>query len=322
MKDLPRNASWLMAKTLNPGGNGRERAVSVRDDEESGPGVGRSLAESVRNAGMALRDVLPATSDSVEVRLARARTATEQARVAEDQALASAQLAQEKVEAAKRIDLEERARLKEVRQEHAEEVQARVSEARRSAEEQIETLRMAAEREADEQSAQAAEAAAQRVADAQEEAERAKQQAERDLATATEQLAEARRLADEATAAAEAAAKDAHQEATRLSARTRSGAQDRDIVIAEAEKLQQANASATTSVVRKVTRARRPAGRSAPKRSTPSRPPRRGSGRNFGSMSRQELLELARARDITGRSAMSKAELVRALQASNRRRPR
>jgi DNA end-binding protein Ku len=138
---------------------------------------------------------------------------------------------------------------------------------------------------------------------------------------ATEQLAEARRLAEEATAAAEAASESAHQEAQRLSARAKSGADERDIVVAEAEKLQKANASAATAVTRKVTRTRRPANRSTPRKSTSSGSARH-RGPNLTSLSKQELVERARARDIAGRSEMSKAQLVKALRATNGRRGR
>src|SRR5688572_16389235 len=132
VKDLPRNASWLMAKALNPGTDGAtESAGSKLRDIHLGNGVGQSLADTVRSAGATIKDALP-TGNSVELRLQRARAATEQARAAEDQAMKSAELARQKVEEFKRIDQEERARVKAVRKEHAQEVDQRVADARRA----------------------------------------------------------------------------------------------------------------------------------------------------------------------------------------------
>jgi hypothetical protein len=316
VRELPRNASWLLAKALNPVENGANGGLvaSIRD-ESLGNGVGRSLADTVRSAGATLKDAIPVAGNSVELRLQRAHAATERAREAEDQAVRSAEAARQLVDELKQIDRDEQARLQAVRKEHAQEVQERVAEARRDADAQVEAAREAAERAVEKRMAKESEASARRVAEAREEVDRAKAQAERDLAVATEQLEEARRLADEATAAAEAAADDAHQEAERLSARAQSGARERDDVAAEVDKLQRTTASKTQGA-RKRASAPRPSGGSRSRTSASSRQHR---GPDLTNRTKQELLELARVRDVAGRSEMSKAQLVRALRARNGR---
>ena len=80
MKDIPRNASWLLGKAMSPGG-------------ENGAANG-GMVDSVRQAGSSLVAALPG-QDSVDARLARARAATERAQQAEREALEAAQRAQE-----------------------------------------------------------------------------------------------------------------------------------------------------------------------------------------------------------------------------------
>jgi hypothetical protein len=339
VKELPRNASWLLAKALNPIGEAAgEASAAVRSDHGPGNGLGRSLAETVRSAGATLKEALPTPGGSVEMRLERARTATEEAREAEEHALRSAEWARQKVEEVKQVDREEQARIDALRKEHDREVEQRVAEARRAADAQVEAARAAAQRDADKQLAKEYEAAERRIAVVREEANAAKEQAERDLVAATEQLAEARRLADEATAAAQAAAEDARQEADRLSARAKSGARDRDDVVAEAEKLQRAtgstaptrarrspstggrssrsSSSSSRSASTRSSSSRSSSNRSSSRRSSGSRPRR---GADLTNRSKQELVELARKRGVEGRSEMSKAQLVKALRARNGR---
>jgi hypothetical protein len=319
MKELPRNASWLLAKALHPIGEAGGEGGSSRDEHPPGNGIGRSLAETVRSASATIKEALPSPGSSVEVRLERARAATEAAREAEEHALRSAEWARHLVDEVKQVDREERARLDAVRKEQAREVEQRVAEARRAADAQVEAERAAAQRDVDQQLAKEHEATERRIAAIREEANAAKEQAERDLVAATERLADARRLADEATAAAQAAAEDARQEAERLSARAQSGAKDRDDVLAEAEKLQRTAGSTAPSRGRRPAAASRRSTRSPARRSTSSRSTRPHRGADLTNRSKQELVELARKRGVAGRSEMSKAELVKALRARNGR---
>ena len=158
VRDLPRNASWLMAKALNPGGHdaGETKASNGQHDGSSN-GVGRSLADSVRSAGASIKDALPATGSSVELRLDRARSATESAREAEKQALASAEEARVKVDLAKQVDEDERSHLKRDPP-GAFAQRSKVGSPRRSraADEQVEAEACAAEQEAERKFAEGA----------------------------------------------------------------------------------------------------------------------------------------------------------------------
>jgi chromosome segregation ATPase len=303
VKDLPRNASWLLAKALNPGSGNTSGSTQTKKSARKN-GTGYAIADSVRSAGASLKDVLPTTGDSVELRLQRARSATERARDAEHEAMAAAEEAKESVEKAKQTKKEEDSRLRGVREDQDRRVKARVAEARQKADERVEAERVSAEQDAEKTVSKEQAAAEQRIAAARTHAERVKEKADRALADATAQLAEARRLADEAAAAAESAAAEAHQEADRLTAQAQTGANERDGVAAEAEKLQKAAASTATKVARRTT-------------TVPRRSAARGRGRqDLTSLSKQELLELAKAKDVSGRSSMSKTALVKALRAT------
>jgi hypothetical protein len=116
------------------------------------------------------------------------------------------------------------------------------------------------------------------------------------MAEATEQLTEARKLADEAERAAREKAEQAHQEAERLAGEAQGQAREADARIAEAKRVGEkssADASRTAAQVRSA-----------------------GANGDLKERNKEELLDLAAAIDIQGRSRMTKSELVRAIAGS------
>src|SRR5687768_7804532 len=87
VKDLPRNATWLVAKALSPlsssngggnGSNGSSTSTSRMLD---------SATDAMRSTTALVKDALPGDSDSVEVRIKRAHAAADAAREAEERAV-------------------------------------------------------------------------------------------------------------------------------------------------------------------------------------------------------------------------------------------
>jgi hypothetical protein len=128
---------------------------------------------------------------------------------------------------------------------------------------------------------------------AREAAESAQQDAEERLSRATEQLAEARSLADEAARAADEAAASARAQAEQISAEAQRDAAGAGEAVDRAVKLQQRSSRTAAQVARAVD-----------DRSTPGR---------LEEMPKSELVKLASAQGIGGRTTMSKAQLVSAL---------
>ena len=118
------------------------------------------------------------------------------------------------------------------------------------------------------------------------------------LAEATERLAEARRLSDEATQAARAAAEEAHRQAAQL-------ADDAD--------QRRQGADAKVEAAEQVGRQAEQDARRATRRFKHEQP--NGS---LKSQTKPELLDLASGLDIDGRSNMTKAELVDAINRRTR----
>ena len=292
VKELPRNTTWLLSKALTPLETTKDVAGNVTQS------AGTNLADMARQAGASVMDVLP-VGDSIELRLQRARAAAEEAQAAEDQAVREAEEAKGRSDEARQVAERCRAYVREVERQQAQEVEEKVAEARREADARVERARAAAQADADNEVQRAKSEADDRVASARVQAEAARSRAKQTMAEATASLAEARRLAKEATDAAKAAAEEAHRQATQLAADAEHVAKSADERLAEAERVRSRAAGADGSVSRNRT------GRS---RSTEL----------LNGMSRAELLDLAAAEDIKGRSAMSKAELVAALQRSAR----
>src|SRR6478609_3277471 len=122
IKDLPRNASWLLSKALRP--------IEAGTDATKGAGA-HGLVDRSRQARVALREALPGNGDSIELRLARARAAADQARSAEEQALHDAEEAKAAALRAREVADGAKARLREAEKEQAKEVDRQVTEAQR-----------------------------------------------------------------------------------------------------------------------------------------------------------------------------------------------
>ena len=281
VKDMPRNASWLMGKALRFGespspptatGAGRTAARDagrVRARLERAEGCVRSASASVRGA-------LPG-GDSVEARLDRARVAADRAQEAEQDALQAAQKAAELSERAERTAQQEQARIAELEEEQSDAVRRRVEEARARADEVVAKEQHEAELDAHDVLSREREASDARAKEAREAAEAAQADAEQRLSRATEQLAEARpgrrsgqgsqRGAENARAQAEQIAAAAHRDAA--------GADD---AVGRAVKMQQRSSRTAAQVARAVD-----------KKSTPG---------TLRELPKSELVKLASAKDL------------------------
>jgi len=118
------------------------------------------------------------------------------------------------------------------------------------------------------------------------------------VAEATERLAEARQLAEEATRAARAAAEEAHRQAQELADDAEEQAHAADTKVAAAEQLGREAETTAKDTARQL---------------------RTGfTNGDLGAHTKHELLELAAAIDIEGRTTMTKAELVSAIEKASR----
>ncbi len=102
VKEIPRNASWLVGNAVKGVTNGSSNGTAVVD--------------RARQAGDQIRSALPGES-SVDAQLARARTAAERAQEAEREALAAAERAQLRAQEAEELSEREQARLSDVESE-------------------------------------------------------------------------------------------------------------------------------------------------------------------------------------------------------------
>ena len=210
VKDLPRNSSWLVSRALRPVRATKEEAQATMN------ATGHGIVDTVRRATVSVKDAVPGSGDSVELRIQRARAAAERAHEAEDRAVQMAEDANALARFAKEIAERDTSHLRELRSERAKAVELRVTEARSTADAQVEEARSAAQSEADHAIAREESDAQKRLQKARDDAEAAQKNAEAELSRATALLTEARTLADEATEAAQAAADEAHQQAERL----------------------------------------------------------------------------------------------------------
>src|SRR3989337_2381479 len=83
VKDMPRNASWLLGKAMPSAGD----ANGANSGQESS-----GVVDSMKQVGWTLKGALPVT-DSVEARLSRAGAAADRANEEEQAALEAAQRA-------------------------------------------------------------------------------------------------------------------------------------------------------------------------------------------------------------------------------------
>ena len=135
VKEMPRNASWLVGKALTPLAGPRGK---VED-------VGKDAADKVRSTGVGIRGALPGLGDSVEVRLKRAHAAADDAKAAEERSVSSAREAERLAKDAERAEIEREKRVEQVRSEHQSEAEARVREVEQDAERRIAEARADAE---------------------------------------------------------------------------------------------------------------------------------------------------------------------------------
>jgi colicin import membrane protein len=276
LRELPTNAAWLLSR-VQPGEVAGSAATQTRD--------------TARKLKASLVDAAP-VGDSVEARMQRASAAAERAQEAEREALEAVQSAKESAEQLQQLAESNRAWLADVEREanrRAEQrvaeaqraAEQRVAEAQRAAEQQVEQERAAARSEADEKLEKARAEATEETEAARRDAEVAQQRADNLLRESRDRLAKARQLAKDAAEAAHTAAEEADRQAQRLAADAEQQANGADSKAAAAKQLRDdAN---------------------------------RQTDDNLESQSKAELLDLAAALEIDGRTHMSKGELVSAI---------
>lgn len=284
VRDIPRNASWLLGKAMSSG------------DDENGADHGaapQGVVDSVKQVGWTLKGALPG-QDTVEARLARARTAADRANEEEQAALKAAQRAHDLAAEADDVSTREQTHLKEVKEEQARLVKERVAEARKRADDQVAQEKAEAEEAAAGVFSEERSRSESRMAQAREAAQDAQREAEERYRKATDQLAEARHQADEAAAAANEAAEKARQQAEQIAADAQRDADDAAAAVGRAETVRASTAQAAAAVVRGA--------------DDPSRPNR------LSELSKAELLKLASARGVANSSSKTKEQLVTALR--------
>ena len=127
---------------------------------------------------------------------------------------------------------------------------------------------------------------------AREDADKAHARAQERLESAREKLEEARRLAEEAMEATRAAADEAYRQAQQVAAEAEADAREAEQRVAEAERVRDSAADRQGEVAAHLNGA--------------------GKG-SLEAMNKQQLLDVAATRGVEGRSSMTKAELVKAL---------
>jgi hypothetical protein len=281
LRELPSNAAWLLSRVL----------PAEVADPAAGP---RDTARRIRAS---VEDVAP-IGDSVETRMTRARAAAERAQRAEEEALAAAEESKRSSDHARVISESNRTQVAELKRELKRRVEQTVAEARRAADEEVAKARAAAQAEADEELTERQSEAEEETQAAHHEAEVAQQRAHELVAEARARLTTARQLADEATQAARAAADEAHRQAQQLAddAEQQAKAADQKVVAAE-----------------RVAKTARATGQDAAPRSAS-----REIDDDLESHTKGELLTLAAAMDIEGRTALSKTELITAIKRAPR----
>src|SRR5215211_7754215 len=254
-------------------------------------GTAGATRDTARRIMASVEDAAP-VGDSVETRMKRARAAAERAQKAEEDALAAAEESKRRSERARQLAESNRSQIAELKRELKRRVEQHVTEARRAAEEQVKQERAAVQADADEELAERQTEAEEETQAAQHDAEVAQQRAKELVAEASERLADARALAEEATRAARAAAEEAHRQAQQLADDAEQQARAADEKVGKASEV---TAKDTTQ---------RLAGNEI--------------DGDLESRSKAELLDLAAAVDIEGRTNLTKAELVSEIKKASR----
>jgi hypothetical protein len=289
LREMPSNAAWLLSRALKP-----------LDAVEDAAG---SAVESARDQGRrieaAVIDAAPVGGDSVEIKLRRAQDAAERAREDEERAREAAQDARSQAEKVKEVSERGHARLRELERETDRQIKQRIAEAKRTAEEFVRVERRAAEAEAEERRREFQEEVDNEIAEAHDDAEEARHAAEELVADASEKLVEARRLADDAARAARAAAEEAEQQAQSIAGQAERKAAAAEDRVKTTEQLRDHLVTTARETARDLNRETANGG--------------------LGSYSKAELIDLAAAAEISGRSHMTKQELVTALRSTSRK---
>jgi colicin import membrane protein len=287
LREMPSNAVWLMSRALRP----------VDAIGEAAGSATASVRDQGRKIEAAVVDAAPLGGDSVDVRIRRARDAAERAREAEDRAREAAQDAKACAERVKEFSERGRRRLQDAERQSDRDVKQRVAEAEKTAQEFVQRERRAAEADAEEDRNEVAEEVENEIADARREAEEARQDAEELVADASDKLAEAGRLADEAAEAARAAAEDAERQAKELAGQAERQANEADAKVNTTEELRDQLVTTAKQTARALNR---------------------DTTNGLSSHSKAELVDLAAGIGISGRSTMTKDELIAALRTASR----
>jgi hypothetical protein len=254
----------------------------------------RGLREMPSNVAWVVNSVIGSTDDPIALRMIRAQDAANQAREAEERALEAAQEAKELSEHALHVSERGRARVDEIDREATVERGRRIQNAENHAEEFVRREREAAGAEAERRLREVCAEVSREIDDAEQNAEAAQQHAEALVKDARERKAEAKRLADEAAEAARLAAEEASRHAQRISDDAEQQEKEVAARVGLAEELRERTAETAQRVLRG------------------------GNNGNLSSYKKSELLELAAAEEIEGRSTMTKDELVAALKRTSR----
>ena len=289
VKELPTNATWLLSKAVSTRG---PRSVNGQGPSATG------LLDMARSAGATVMDALPG-GDSVELRLQRARAAVAEAKEAEERAVQESLEAERETQAAEEVAERCREYVRDVEAEQERLVEARVDEARREAEARIDEARREAQADAEQVVESARQEAEGRAEEARREAEAAHERARDRLEAARDKLLEARQLSEEAIEATRAAAEEAHRQSLQVAADAEREARSAQERVNEAEEVRARTSSTAGELTQQLKAV--------------------GSSSTLKTMTKQELLDLAVAQDVEGRSAMTKDQLVTALNRGARK---
>ena len=284
------NATWLLSKAVSPLD---QSSAVTRASSATG------LLDMARSAGATVMDALPG-GDSIELRLQRARAAVAEAQEAEERAVQESLEAEREAQEAEQVTERCRDYVRDVEAEQERAVEARVDEARREAEARIDEARREAQAEAEKVVDSARQEAEGRAEEARREAEAAHERARDRLEAARDKLVEARQLSEEAIEATRAAAEEAHRQSLQVAADAEMMARSAEERVTEAEAVRARTSSTAGDLTRQLN----------------------GVGYLVeleDDDQNTELLDLAAAQDVEGRSAMTKDQLVTALNRAARK---
>jgi len=278
--DLPDNAAWLLERARATSDNSRSRGelVTVRSKWSDS----RTTVSVDRPSG-----------ESVESRMNRARVAADEAQRIEEQALAASRISKDQSEHARQVAEAGQTRLAETKRQAEQAVKEREAEARRAAEEAVQREVAAARANAAAQVEAVESQVKQETEAVRQEAQQAQAHAQDLLAQAASQLHQARQFAQEARDAAVAAAEEAQLAAQRLQADANAQLRYAEARVSEAEGVGYQATVAAKRTARDLQNDK--------------------FDLDLESQTKTELIDLAAAMQIDGRTTMTKAELITAI---------